>query len=362
MPAKIITSLLLVYVTVIIGRGIYLYRERKEYLGYCVRKKGNVFYNEGMLASGILLSAVFSLITAVFAFTGGNTVMTALFAFTSLTFSSLIISFCNCYIIYDNEKITQGIFVGIKREFTYEEITAIEARDTEVHIRAGKKKIRVYADYTLNTKSDFIETVKKRYRAIHGTSLPEVKSFDIFNGYVKSGNSTFGWITVISVILLLISGFMLWDLVSYSTQDPENKSFEIALSSPKISAGNIVFTAGSIKEDFELDAKALTAEEYAKLTELCEQGKNFSVKARRIGSTRYSDAYYRITELSYRSEYFYTQEEYEEYFRSKSVRNIIIFTAPLPIVWSITLFYIYVAWHPQKFSGKFRRKLFGKYK
>ena len=359
MAAKIIASLLLIYVAAIICRGIYLYRERKEYLGYCIRKKGKVFYSEGSLASGILISSVFSLITAIFAFTDANTFMTALFAFTSLICSSLIISFCNCYIIYDDEKIAQGIFVGIKREFTYEEITAIEAHGGEVHICTGKKKIRVYADYTTGAKSDFLETVKKRYRMIHGSNLPQKDGFDIFRGNITDGNSRFVLICLVSLaivaLMVLASSRAFTNITETNTE-----LFEMCLYHPEKKSGNIVFTSGITDESFKLPYKYLSDENYREILSLCEDGATFSVRAYRSDGGRYAEPYYRIAELSYEEKVFYTLSQANEFELSLALKFIIFAAVSLILMWTLTALQLYAAWHPDKFSKKFRRFLFSK--
>lgn len=359
MVAKILASLLIVYVASITCRGIYLYRERKEYLGYCVRKKGKVFYSEGMLAAGILLSAVFALITFVFAFTDGNTFMTALFAFTSLTCSFLIISFCNCYIIYDDEKIMQSTFMGIKREYKYEEVTVIEFHGRDVHISADKKKICVYADYTIGTKSDFIETVKKRYRAIHGSNIPQKAGFDLFRGNITNGNERFVSICIISISLAVMSAICGIGALTAKLTEADTEFFEISLYYPEKVGDTIVFTSGLMDEYFKLSA-TLPEEEYTELITLCEDGAVFSVRAERSGGGKYGEPYYRIVELAHGEKVFYTLAQANEAEVSEDIKLCIFFAVPLIPIWALTALQIYAAWHPEKFSKKFRRLLFPK--
>ncbi|MDR0890257.1 MAG: hypothetical protein LBM28_06410, partial [Oscillospiraceae bacterium] len=79
--------------------------------------------------------------------------------------ASLIIAYCNCRIQYGETTFISKNFWGIKREYTYAEITAIRGKDRDVKVYLGKHRVRI--DQLAVGKYEFLSFAKKHYRKMH---------------------------------------------------------------------------------------------------------------------------------------------------------------------------------------------------
>lgn len=61
----------------------------------------------------------------------------------SLLGMSLVVAFVNCRISYDEERFVAKSFLGIKREFTYDQVTTIKEGLHEDYIYIGKHRVMI---------------------------------------------------------------------------------------------------------------------------------------------------------------------------------------------------------------------------
>lgn len=149
-------TLLLIYIVV---NGI---------LGYLKQPKqaenGKVHFPKFFIILGMITFVAFLIPTVITAFLDIPLLVPVIFLLFSLLGMSLIVAFINCRISYDQNGFVHKSFFGIKRQFTYDQVTAIKENAHEKYIYVGKKRLMV--DELLIGGNDFIKFVKKEYRAL----------------------------------------------------------------------------------------------------------------------------------------------------------------------------------------------------
>ena len=91
--------------------------------------------------------------------------MSVVLLFFSSLGATLIIAFANCRISYDEDGFVAKNFFGVKRKFTYDQVTAIKENMHEDYIYVGKRRVMI-DEFSVGGK-EFIAYVKKRYRTLH---------------------------------------------------------------------------------------------------------------------------------------------------------------------------------------------------
>lgn len=92
----------------------------------------------------------------------------------SLIGAIFIIAFLNCRISYNEKGFVYKNFFGIKKFFSYDQVTAIKEGAEESYIYIGKSKVMV-TGLSIG-EIEFINFVKEKYKALHnGKSIPEHK-------------------------------------------------------------------------------------------------------------------------------------------------------------------------------------------
>ena len=183
-------------------------------------KKGQVYLSKFILISGTIAATVFLVPTFITVFKKESIWTSVLLFIFSLLGAILIIAYFNCRITYDESDFTAKSFFGIKRKYTYEQITAIRENMHEDDIYIGKHKVRI-DEYATGGK-DFIQFVKKQYRILHHEEyIPQQRTskWDIFNGNIKDVT---GFMVVYILISVLAVGFLIC-VVVYGYGMPSNE-------------------------------------------------------------------------------------------------------------------------------------------
>ncbi len=174
-------------------------------------KKGKVYLPKFFVILGLICSTIFLIPTIITAFSDEPIWIPILFCAFSLLGACFIIAFINCRVSYNEDGFIVKNFFGIKRKFTYDQVTAIKENMHEDYIYIGKRKVMI--DELSVGGIEFIAYVKKKYRALHnGQALPKIHKtkHDIFNGNVKDVSGfVFVYITL-SVFIVAFAIFMIW--------------------------------------------------------------------------------------------------------------------------------------------------------
>lgn len=159
-------------------------------------KYKTVILSKFLLKIGIVTTGIQCLITLIIAWNSVNIfgMLLAIFLFLPC---SLIIAYCNCRIFYDESGFTAKSFFGIKRTYSYREITGIYGKAGDVQIFMGKRVVRI--DEIADGKFEFIFFAQKQYgKWNNGKTIPVVPPKDVFKGNVERGGE------ILCVYLLFI--------------------------------------------------------------------------------------------------------------------------------------------------------------
>lgn len=94
-------------------------------------------------------------------------------------------------IVFDKAGFTASGFFGIKRRYTYGQITAARVEGQGTYLYLGRARIAI--DYMQLNGYDFLAEVGRQYQRQHGASIPILPSSkqDVYKGNVSSGTVTF---------------------------------------------------------------------------------------------------------------------------------------------------------------------------
>ena len=95
------------------------------------------------LILGLICSVIFLIPTIITAFLAEPIWIPIIFFTLSLIGSCFIIAFANCRVYYDEDGFVAKNFFGIKRKFTYDQVTAIKENMHEDYIYIGKSKVMI---------------------------------------------------------------------------------------------------------------------------------------------------------------------------------------------------------------------------
>ena len=156
----------------------------------------------------------------------------------SMLGGTLSLAHLNCRITYDKEGFTHKNLLGIKRTYTYDQITGLKEGNHEDILYMGRR-FAMLDEYAVGAM-EFEIMVKKRYAALNGgRPIPRVKPKmpDVFNGHVTDGGAL---IVVYAVMMLLILGFLAF-VVCYVYFMPP--------TAEKCERREVVFLSGTEKKD-----------------------------------------------------------------------------------------------------------------
>ena len=176
-------------------------------------EKGKVYLPKFFVMLGLITSTIFLIPTLITAFLDEPIWVPILFLAFSLLGASFIIAFVNCRVSYDEDGFVSKNFFGVKRKFTYDQVTAIKENMHEDYICIGKRKVMI--DEVSVGRIEFIAYLRKRYRILHkGQALPIIQKnkHDIFNGNV---DDVFGFMfayIMIGVVIVAFTIFLVWHI------------------------------------------------------------------------------------------------------------------------------------------------------
>lgn len=266
----------------------------------------------------------------------------------------LVIGFINCRISYDDEGFTAKNFLGIKRYFTYSQVTTIKENIHDCCIYIGKKRVMV--DELSIGGINFILFLHKKYRTFHnGQTLPRIENDkkDIFNGNVYD---TSGFLVAYIALSLFVVGFAV--LIAFyvfapSTQENTLKqeivftSFEYEGDIKLTSSDNITYRTDYWNESHDP----------SEIASVCDGKTTVTVYSDEVTS-KYEEDYCRIKALYYKDKYLITFEETNKLWVENNRLALLFPVVCAIIIGAIIIGSIIVGRNPQKFSKNVVRIFF----
>ncbi len=259
----------------------------------------------------------------------------------------LVIAQLNCRIVYDDNSFTHTSFFGIKRKYSYEQVTAIKEDLHDDYVYIGKRKIMV--DWLAYNGHWFVATVKKKYRTIHnGKAIPKVESKgDIFKGHVMEAG---GFVFVYAMLAALSVGFVIFMSVQVYSPESEDTTvcYTTAFSSCEFiedawvltSADREVYKISFYGENFNID----------RINELCDGVTTVDVYC--LDGDSDDSSYYPVRALFCGDEVVFGFDESNRAFQKSSLPVLIVFSLIALLVLAFIVMSIIVGRNPQKFSPK----------
>ena len=313
-------------------------------------ERGKVYLPKFFAILGVIFSTIFLIPTIITAFLDEPIWVPILFCALSLLGASFIIAFVNCRVTYDEDGFVAKNFFGVKRKFTYDQVTAIKENMHEDYIYIGKRKVMI--DMLSVGGIEFIAHVRKRYRTIHkGQALPKIHKtkHDIFNGNV---NDVFGFMfayIMISVVIVGFAIFLVWYIYFNPNTVANTVEQEVTFTSCTTNGDEIVLRSSDnklykirfIEDGFDsTKIKAISdgktvVKTYSKEVTPDDEENYYSIKAILLDDTNL---------LSFDETNRWHQEEY---------RPLIFFPVIFAILWgAFVAGSIIVGRNPKKFSKK----------
>lgn len=277
-----------------------------------------------------------------------------LFILFALLGASLVVSYKNCRIFYDESSFTVGDFWGRKRTYAYHEITAIQGSSMDVKLYVGRTVIRI--DELAVGKREFLAHARKQYRKRNdGKPIPAAKArTDIFKGNVNNPGE---FIFVFALITAFLLGFFVLIAVTSRPAKAEDLQYEtLSFARHEIRDDTYLdLFSGNDSTPYTVPAGILTdADEFIAA---CDTGKTFDVCYVVYDDT---DAPRKTLEsiTSSDSAVYLTREAVHEY-NKRAARAFYWFGGGMMLIWLVFMgLTIYVGRNPQKFSRRVIRLFF----
>lgn len=174
----VIRGLTFALIPLIVGGILAALRQPKK------AERGKVFMPKFFVIFGSICLAILLIPTFICLFSEDSIWLSAFWVLFSMLPASLIVAYINCRISYDEDGFTAKNFFGIKRRFTYDQITGVKHNMHESYLYMGKHRIMI--DEFAVGGWEFNCFVNKKYRKLHRKPIPEKITKDIFNGNIES--------------------------------------------------------------------------------------------------------------------------------------------------------------------------------
>ena len=256
-------------------------------------EKGKVFLPKFFAILGSICSGIFLIPTFISAFSDEPIWVTIILLVFSMLGASLIVAYINCRISYDEDGFTAKNFFGIKRRFTYDQITGIKRNVHESYLYMGKRKIMI--DEFAVGGSDFILFAHQKYRSIHhNRSIPHAENKkDIFNGNINStGEILFVFISIgiIGIALLIFTACL-----TFLPSSPNNTAEQQAVFQSFRTENNCLILQTADAQIYKIDFADKLQTEI--ITSVCDGKTEVTVYAKQYNSED-SGVYYSVIAIA----------------------------------------------------------------
>lgn len=274
----------------------------------------------------------------------------------SLLGLSLIMAYFHCRITYDEEGFYARNFLGVRRHYTYDQVTGIRKNTHETFLYVGKRRIMV--DTFAIGGEKFIKTVKKEYSKHHnGKFLPNIKNtkWDPFRGNIRNPGT---YVTGYIIVGLLMVAFLFQVLYSLYVPDSPNSTKErnVFFQSWQMEEDNLLLRASD-----DMLYKIIWIDETVdlqRIRELCD-GETILTAYADTDRSDEGEEYYLVKALFCQGEEIIGFEDTDRIYRQETWSFIFLPIAGC-VAWAVfVILSIVVGRNPKKFRKKIKKSLFG---
>ncbi len=279
-----------------------------------------------------------------------------LFIVFALVSAALVIAYVNCRISYDEEGFVTKNFFGIKRNYTYSQVTSVRETKHDKYIDIGKRSVTLDALFV--GTDEFIAVVKQKYSQLHGgQSIPQRKKakYDLFDGNVVNAEQKLAMYILIGLMLIGAVVFtVVYTFFLPKTADNTIKQ-TVCFVSCEVKKDEIVLTSTDRQTyairfiDKQFDAKKFAA--------LCDGETPVTTYSVKVNPDDKED-YYAVMAIEYSGTYLLTFEESNR-LHTQEYWPLIAFAAGLCLLWVAYIAgAVKVGRNPQRFSKRLVKLFF----
>ena len=319
-------------------------------------QKGKVFLPKSFLYLGLFGAAFFLIPTIITFFTVKTLLAPIIFSVLILLPLSLLIAYFNCKIFYDDECFVVKNFFGIKRKYTYDQVTSLRINKYEKFLYLGKRRVMI--DEFSVGGSVFLDLVKRKYRAIHHERLPSnPKKRPTFNGNIQDSTGFIVIYSIFSVFALLFLFLSVYG-VFFAPYTPENTTAKtVSFSSYNINAQeDTVDLISTDKQHYQI-RYASRVLDTLNIHELCDGQTVVTAYCREITPDD-AENYFSVKAISHGDTYLLSFDEKNRIYEEENLFAVIFVGILNVALFTWIAFGIYVGYHAPKFSEKTVRLFF----
>ncbi len=276
----------------------------------------------------------------------------------SLLGGSLSLAHLNCRITYDEEGFTHKNFFGIKRTYTYDQITGLKEGNHEDIFYMGRH-FAMIDEYSVGAM-EFEIMAKKRYQALSGGKpIPRVKPKlpDPFNGHVEDGAGLIAVYVILGLLLLGLLGWVVAD-VYFMPPTPENtERQEVVFQS---GTRNLVLKTAPAEGEEITVYKIRFADDTVNteaILAVCDGKTPVTVYVDKV-TPKNEDPYYAVKALSAGDTALLTFADSQRLHQNE-YWPLILFVGALTALWGVYVFFsLRVGRNPDRYSKKVIRLFF----
>lgn len=302
---------------------------------------------------GAVCSLIFLIIAWAAEVEDGSFGLLLCFGFFALLGMFLMLGWKNCMIYYDEDGFTRKNFFGMKRCFTYGEVTAWRlnrSNPMECYLFAAGKKI------TFNMISDngtaFFFAVCEGYRRTHGNrALPdqskELKEKGGFRAHVHNSGEFLG---IFIMLVLFIAGCAVFVgvLMIQPLDETDGQAYSVSFSSWSIEEDELVLSAEGMDIPFKVGGYEKYLSHLEELKEKCDGSTVFSVIADSV-DPKDGDPYYKVYSMTSEDVVYRSFEDSTAYKREDLPLVMCVFGAILLFILAFAGLMYVVGSHPERF-------------
>ncbi len=338
----VIRALGYILIPIIVGGVLALLRQPKK------AEEGKVRHSLFIGILGLVCATLFLIPTLITAFSDESIWLPLIFfAFSSLGLLLFFI-YLNCRITYDDNGFVVKNLFGVKKSYTYDEITSLREDMSEDVLFVGKRKILV--ERIAVGGFEFIAFAKKKYMKLHsGQGIPKAKrsKLDLFNGNIHDAESLF-----VGYVLIVIVGITFLIFALYftygTTYSPENTvEQQVVFSSFADEGDEIVLTS---KDDEIYKIRFLDdAFDASAIEKICNGKTTMTVYAEEI-SPDDGDPYFSVYAIARHNNYLLSFDQTNAWHRQEYAPLVPISVVFLLLFASTIVGSVIVGRNPRKYK------------
>ena len=233
----------------LILRGVTLYKQRIN------GDSRQVSLSPLLLLVGSVCGGLFCILVTVFGLIGPPSIILWLvFEASALLGFALLLGYCNETVVYDGESFTAKNWLGIRRTYSYADISGIRRRGADTILYCGRRRVRL--DQMALNAQPFVKHADTCYSQQYQKFIPLITKKDPMRGNLDTPWFYFFLFLFVIALSLFFIFFSVYDLRPAEAGLPSD-AFEIRTSfvtwgRVKKDHGTLVLNAAGYEKSFEL--------------------------------------------------------------------------------------------------------------